>query len=321
VTPPYPIVLPTPFAEGPVNVYFFPGDPPTLFDVGPKGDQVYQALTAGLSQFGARPADLKQIVISHGHVDHFGLAATLVRESGARVLTHLRNQPILEQYVDDWRWRRVFFMEIFQLAGVPDAIGQVISNNWDRFIPFGEGVALNGCSLQDGATLMLSGEPWQVLHTPGHASGLICLYQPDRRLLLSSDHLLRDITSNPFLEPPRFGETERPRSLLQYLDSLQRVAALDVAMTYTAHGEPILDLHAHVAQIIAFHQERKERLADLLRSGPQTIYDLVVGHFGRLSPFDTFLAVSEVVGHLDWLEVEGRVVAEKANGRLIYQLV
>ena len=72
-------------------------------------------------------------------------------------------------------------------------------------------------TLADGDVLQLGSEDWQVLHTPGHSGGLICLYQPQRRLLISSDHLIRDISSNPVIEPPDPGETERPRRLVEYM--------------------------------------------------------------------------------------------------------
>src|SRR6185436_18350783 len=94
-------------------------------------------------------------------------------------------------------------------------------------------------TLDEGDSITFAGQSWRVYHTPGHAGGLLCFYAPAERILLSSDHLLRDISSNPLIEPPEQQGAARPRRLLDYMREMQRLADLDVKVAYTGHGKEI----------------------------------------------------------------------------------
>ena len=153
-----------------------------------------------------------------------------------------------------------------------------------------------------------------MLHTPGHAAGLVCLYEPQSRTLLSSDHLLADISSNPVVEPPPPGETERLRSLVLYRASLQRVADLGSAQALPSHGPVIGDVRGLVERRLAFHERRAGRVLAALREGARTTWDVTQTLFPDRSPMDTFLAVSEIIGHLDLLEMEGRIEVRDKDG-------
>jgi glyoxylase-like metal-dependent hydrolase (beta-lactamase superfamily II) len=164
-------------------------------------------------------------------------------------------------------------------------------------------------TVDEGDHLPLAGRPWRVLHTPGHAAGLICLYDAADRLLLSTDHLLADISSNPVVEPPPPGHEQRLRSLVLYRDALRRVAALDVARALPSHGPVVDDVAGLVERRLAFHQHRLDRILEALRAGARSTWQITLALFPDLSPLDTFLAVSEIIGHLDILEMEGRIEA------------
>ncbi len=172
--------------------------------------------------------------------------------------------------------------------------------------------------LDDGDTLELSGDVWQVVFAPGHASGLICLYEPKSKTLISSDHLLRDITSNPVLEPPAHGETERPRALVDYIASMKKTAELEINVALPAHGEPIYDVRALIEARHAFHRSRLEHIEQQLGCCATTAYELCGILFPKLKSFDIFLGLSEVIGHLDILEIEGRVRRAQTAGIVRY---
>jgi glyoxylase-like metal-dependent hydrolase (beta-lactamase superfamily II) len=184
---------------------------------------------------------------------------------------------------------------------------------------FGRPVAVDA-TLDEGDTISLAGHDWQVLHTPGHAAGLICLYEPDSGTLLSSDHLLASISSNPVVEPPPPGHTERLRSLALYRASLQRVAAMGVKRALPSHGPVIYDVAGLVKQRLEFHEQRVARVLAALQNGAHTTWDIVEALFPNRTPLDTFLAVSEVIGHLDLLEMEGSIQGESENGVIRWRL-
>jgi glyoxylase-like metal-dependent hydrolase (beta-lactamase superfamily II) len=316
------IELPTPYPVGPVTVYLCdaPGEPLSLFDAGPHTAEAQAALEAGLAHFGYRTADLERIVISHAHADHFGLAAHLAAASGAEILSHSWNDAALGDHQADRERRVTFYASLLQQAAVPAemmiAIGQA-TRGVNRFAqPVGIDLAL-----KEGDQLRLAGRRWQVLHTPGHAAGLICLYEPASRTLLSSDHLLADISSNPVVEPPPPGQTERLRSLALYVASLQRVATMDIAVALPSHGPVIHDVASLVQERLSFHRQRMERILDALHNGARTTWEVTHALFPERSPLDTFLAISEVIGHLDLLEMEGSIEGEQTNGVIVWELL
>jgi glyoxylase-like metal-dependent hydrolase (beta-lactamase superfamily II) len=316
------IELPTPFPVGPITVYVAdaPGEPLTLIDTGPHTAETQTVLEAGLAQLGHAQAHLERIVVTHAHVDHFGLASDLATVSGAQVLSHPRNIPTLGDFSADREMRVAFFANLLRQAAVPAEVMAAVGQVTRGMSRFAKPVAVDE-TLDEGNTLRLAGCDWQVLYTPGHAAGLICLYEPASCTLLSSDHLLADISSNPLVEPPAPGETERPRSLALYKASLQRVAEMDVARALPSHGPIIHDVAGLVDQRLAFHQRRMARVLDALRSGAYTTWDVVHALFPGRSPLDTFLAVSEVIGHLDLLEMEGQIVGEKIKGIIHWSVV
>jgi glyoxylase-like metal-dependent hydrolase (beta-lactamase superfamily II) len=305
----YGIELPTPLPVGPITVYLAdaPGEPLTLIDTGPLVAETRMALEAGLDSLGYAVADLAQIVITHAHVDHFGLAADLVTASHARVLSHAWNIPALSDH-DSYRKQRTdFYRSLLQQAGVPDQVLRMVDDATRAVNRYARPVAVDA-TLLDGDLVRLAGHVWQVLHTPGHATGLICLYEPSTRTLLSSDHLLADISSNPVVEPPPPGESERPRSLVLYRKSLQRVAEMDIRQALPSHGPIIHDVAGLVRQRLDFHEQRMERVLEAIQNGAKTTWEITEDLFPNRSPLDTFLAVSEVIGHLDLLEMEGKIL-------------
>jgi len=315
------IELPTPFPVGPITAYLAdaPGELLTLVDTGPRTPETRAALDAGLARLGYVVADLARIVVTHAHVDHFGLAADLVAASNAQVWSHPWNVPALGDCDADRERRVAFYTDLFRQAGVPAEIMQAVAWVTRGMERFARPVAVD-TTLEEGDTLRLAGRDWQVLHTPGHAAGLICLYEPPSRTLLSSDHLLADISSNPVVEPPPPGRTERLRSLALYIASLQRVAEMDVEQALPSHGPIIHDVAGLVSRRLAFHQRRLARVVGALRYGANTTWDVTQALFPDRPPLDTFLAVSEVVGHLDLLEIEGKIAGEKANGVIRWRL-
>ncbi|MGD1995052.1 MAG: MBL fold metallo-hydrolase, partial [Anaerolineae bacterium] len=183
---------------------------------------------------------------------------------------------------------------------------------------FAQAIQADGV-LEDGESVVLGGEAWRVLHTPGHTGGLICLHQPRRQVLLSSDHLLRDVSSNPIVEPPVEDGEPRPRRLVDYVEQLQRVAELAVDRALPGHGAPILDVPELVSRRLAFHAERAERILDILARRERTVYQVTQILFPHLDPINRFLAVSEVIGHLDWLEERDQVTSRMKGRKRLWR--
>jgi glyoxylase-like metal-dependent hydrolase (beta-lactamase superfamily II) len=260
-----------------------------------------------------RVSDLERILVTHAHPDHYGLAAELVRESGAKVAAHPHSEAALAADTGSNRRATAFYRRWLAECGVPSATQDLIGldrNDGRRYT----GPVEIDAPLVDGDVLLAAGRRWRVLSTPGHSGGLLCLFEPETRILLSSDHLIGQITSNPIVEPPPPGQSDRPKRLLQYLDQLERVAALGPSIAYSGHGPPITDVAGLVAQRIAFHHRRADGVYQKLLEGPRTVYAMVRELFPKdLPPVHLFLALSEVQGHLDLLAQDGRAGCAAAD--------
>src|SRR5215213_1384429 len=213
------ISLPTPFYVGPVNVYLVQEDPLTLIDVGPRSDDTLKALRSGLDRLGHRLSDIKRIVISHAHADHYGLAQLVVEESGAEVLIHAWDAPAVSASSDYAAYR-----ELLAVIGVPREMIEKMEAGYEKFLGFTYPMKKVE-PLEDGDEIVFEHESLTVVHTPGHTPGSICLVRSSNRLVFSSDTVLKNITPNPVLSPDPYDETKRFQSLGEYLVSLARIRA------------------------------------------------------------------------------------------------
>lgn len=235
------------------------------------------------------------------------------------MLSHSRNRWWLTDFEREWERRYDFYHDAFARSGAPLEHADKVIAGMRRFTQYAASVPeQNFVPLEDHDPIMLGGTEWRVVFAPGHASGLICLYDPAARALISSDHLLRDITSNPVMEPPTHGDTERPRALFDYLASMEKTARLNARIALPAHGEPIYDVRALVDARSAFHRSRLDHIEQQLECCAQTPYEICNILFPQLKSFDMFLGLSEVIGHLDILEAEGRVRRDSSDGRWRY---
>lgn len=306
-----PLWLPTPYPVGPVNVYMLPGPPLTLVDCGPKTPEARSALEDGLIRAGTRIEAVERIVLTHGHVDHFGLAATVARRSGAVVIAHEADVPKLA--VDRW------FLEPLRAwiaeAGFPPAVVEGLVADLRRYRQQLDPIRPTQV-VRDGDRLLLADGALEVVHTPGHSQGHICLWDGDR--LISGDMLLDEISPNPLVEFDCEGR--RVPTLPALVRSLRRAAALEPAVAYPGHGDPLLLPARRALEVIRHHARRKEDLAGRLTGPPQTLRALVEAWFPKLDQFNLVLGLSEVMGHLDLLANEGRLVVMRRGGVVYYRL-
>ncbi len=312
--------LPTPFPVGPVNVYLALGEPLTLIDTGPKNDAARFALEAGLHAHGCRVEDLEQIILTHHHVDHTGLTAELAARSGAKVFTHPFNLPWLADHGATRAQHAPFYRLLFQEGGVPDHIAKEIETISAAVAHWAEPFSGAASSLTEGDQIVFANAAWEVYHTPGHAGGLICLWEPRTRTLLANDHMLKDISSNAILEPPEDSSATRPRRLLDYMRELERMAKLNPALVLPGHGESFHGVARLAEERLAFHHNRAQSIHEILKARPLTLWQLTRALFPELrSGIDFFLGLSEVQGHLDLLEAERRVRSQSAGELLLWE--
>jgi glyoxylase-like metal-dependent hydrolase (beta-lactamase superfamily II) len=303
--------LPTPFPVGPVNAFLLPGPPVTLVDCGPKTDAARAALKDGLTRAGYGLPAIERLVLTHGHTDHCGLAAVVAAASGAPIYAH-------EAEVPKFSGNRAFVEPVRALvteAGFPASLADALFEAWKGWRAYLDPITPTHL-VGDGDRLPLADGGLEVLHMPGHAQGHICLW--DGETLIAGDLLLEEISPNPVIEFDRSGG--RLRTLPAYLRSLARVVKLKPSLAFPGHGGVMTEPAARAAEILRHHQERKEHLARQLAGRDWTLRGLADEWFPGLDLRSLFLGLSEVQGHLDLLEEEGRVAIERRAGVLHYQI-
>ncbi|HEY3247375.1 MAG TPA: MBL fold metallo-hydrolase [bacterium] len=305
------IEIPTPFPVGPVNAYLLTGDPLTLVDAGPKGAASQAAIDAAVTGAGRHLTDLRRIIITHGHTDHFGAAESLRQLSAAEVFAHETERPKL---AGD-RWVADHLVKFFHEAGMPESFFAAFSRMVDAYRVFFDPLVTFSL-LADGDTLPLGDERLRVLHTPGHSQGHLCLYHDDG-ILIAGDLLLEEVSPNPIVEFSPDGR--RQTTLPHYLHSLRRVLLLNCDLAYPGHGEPITNPGSRIRELIAHHEQRKEEIAARLGKTPRSLVELTQELYQGLDDLNLMLALSEVIGHLDLLAEEKRIATSTKRSVLMYR--
>jgi glyoxylase-like metal-dependent hydrolase (beta-lactamase superfamily II) len=260
-------------------------------------------LERALEQVNLRLENVRRLAITHAHTDHWGEAATVLERAGCELWMHPNHAHATASSADPEAAlaRR---LEVARQSGVPEAaLGRYFEQV--RAMPSGlAGVAEPDHELLDGVVLDSDLGPWQVHETPGHAPSHVCLFQPDRRLLISGDHLLGRISL--FFE---YGWSPDP--IGEFLTSLDRIERLDARLCLSGHGRTFTDVGAHIDGNRALVAQRlASAAAAVSRQGPATALELVPAVFGEPLGERTRWRLLEVLCYLKHLEVEGRVVRE-----------
>jgi glyoxylase-like metal-dependent hydrolase (beta-lactamase superfamily II) len=308
------IAVPTPFLVGRVNCYLIEDDPLTLVDTGPNSGKSLDELERALQDLGHTIEDLGLVVITHQHMDHLGLLEIIARRSGAEVAALHLLGPYLENFSASATADDAFSMRVMLRHGVPPDVATALSAVGAAFRGFGSAGRVTR-PLHDGDELTLRDRTLRVLHRPGHSPSDTIFFDERRRLLISGDHLLGHISSNPLISRPLApaapqthpAAAERPHALIDYIASMRATRALPVELTLTGHGSPVLDHAALIDERLRMHDRRARKLRRLLEPAPLTAYELASQMWGNVAVTQAYLTISEVLGHLDLLISEGQV--------------
>lgn len=313
----HPIVMPTPYAVGPVNAYLIEAEPVTLIDAGINTPQAQNALLLGLEEAGLFPESIERILITHAHPDHYGLVGFLQERSGATVYFPKRE-------IARVRDRQMLF-EVGRLlmeAGMPLELlfkmdqqrkkGPKPGIDHDVVVPIDEGDRFEFTTGEGSFELI-------TLHMPGHTGGHVVFHDPEGGVLFAGDQLLPEVSPNPLLEPSLDEPGERRRSLKEYLASLDRMGGLGLQLAYPGHGDPVTDPKELIDSTTEHHLKRKVQVAGFLTDEPRTVYDIATEVYPNVRDYDVFLAVSEVVAHLDLVVEDGDAVVESSDGLTLYR--
>jgi glyoxylase-like metal-dependent hydrolase (beta-lactamase superfamily II) len=300
-----------------------------LVDPGVPGEDSWNGLLVRLKKAGIPLKRVHTAIITHSHFDHFGGAAQLAEEAGARVVAH----EVFTTWGDD-----IECSDPTHDHGDP---AKFRTMEWSDTTPWGtprEGPTREQLEefrtqraagrqvfvaphptkrVRHGEVIELAGRDWFVHHTPGHTVDHVCFHDPEGGVLLSGDHVLPTIT-------PHIGGDVIGDPLEDFFASLEAIGRVeDVSICLPAHGHPFEDLAGRVKSIHEHHMERLEKLRSIARDefdGWATVVDFSK-HLFRERSWGP-MAESETWAHLEHLRLTGRAEQRRrADDELLEYLV
>lgn len=316
-------LLKVPIPDNPleyVNAYLIEGDGRfVLVDPGWPSREALAALRMELAEIGLDIERTSTVVVTHGHPDHFGLAGEVQRLSGAEVVMHdvevpkKMNQSTATLFRDQlWRW--------LLDNGLPQDKLDLLQLPPFDFGHFAWWISPDK-TVEDGEAFYIGSRRFEIIWTPGHSPGHICLYHKASRTLLAGDHLLPNITSNVSLMPFTYA-MDNP--LQSYLDSLGKVALFDVDLVLPGHGDPFHRFRERLDELYVHHEQRINELLSSLGQEEKTAYEIslkmpwvgiseiVLGEDLPLSQQP--MAIGETLAHLELLKRGGRILCRVRGG-------
>ncbi len=300
------VPLPLPFALNSVNCYLLrDAEGWTILDAGlhtAEGEAAWQAAFAELE---LSPGAIRQIVLTHFHPDHFGMAGWLQQLTGAPVLLAPREIEQAHQMWDKPTAQLEPLVPLYLAHGAPETIVASIEATVVQLraatFPHPELTPL-----APGAEVLMGGYRFSAIHAPGHSDGQLIFYDADAALMLCGDHLLNQIT-------PHIGRwpDSEPDPLGRYLGSLASLSELEVRLALPGHKSLIHNWAGRIAELQAHHDVR---LALMLTAVGEAANAYTVAT--RVFPFERFtaheqrFAIAETIAHLDRLTITGHLQRE-----------
>jgi glyoxylase-like metal-dependent hydrolase (beta-lactamase superfamily II) len=292
----------------PANSYMLKdSDGAVLIDAGCGFPECYQKIQEFLAEHGVAPSNVHTVVLSHAHPDHMGAMPFLLEESSPRILIHRLEKRLASEIQllnDSFDMHYITDYYLDRLDG-NEPVG--IIEYFSALCPMGAAEATD--VVDEGDVLALGGRSFEVLHTPGHAPGHISLYDRENRTLLSGDVVGAVVA---WYCPSGGGARG-------YLDSLDKIDALDVDVILPSHGGEITDVKEAIQSTRAFILAREKRVLSLLAEGPRTLLELTDDLFPNVVT-RMFPGLQITDSHLIKLEEDGLVTRDERAGVPLYHL-
>jgi glyoxylase-like metal-dependent hydrolase (beta-lactamase superfamily II) len=304
------LVVPLPrHSVGQVNVYALTApEGVLLIDTGWRHPAAWAVLRDLLHQAGLAITDVTRLLSTHAHPDHCGMAGTFRQEQGTSVAMHAADAACFRQRFCDPESFGQLTDRWLESAGVPAAAADASAMHVFRanlVNPVGPDIELH-----DRQRLVHGRWQLDVLHTPGHTAGHVCLYDRATRTLFTGDHVLQRINTSPAYRP--LSEADPVGG---YLASFPRLRGLAAERILPGHGRPFTGLGARLDMLERHHTARLAVTLELVCARPGTVWEVTSG-IPRSSPWHSLAsaarisAMAETYGHLVHLARHGLVEAD-----------
>ena len=308
------IKIDVPFGVKYVSIYLFEVDgKKVLIDSGLNMGNWSKVFFTTLEEHGYSISDVDYCIITHIHTDHIGLIRKFKRKNpDLKLLMHDITHRILKwetdkNKVDEFREEAIKVANLMIKYGISEEQGK-------RVVEYQEPDQL----IHDGDIIL---NDLKIIWTPGHSFGHICIFDEKNEYLFSGDHILSRITphiGNFVISSAlrnEFEDSHFDNILDHYLKSLEKIDDLQPKVIFPAHQDIIYDPHKRIQEIQLHHENRLNEILGILQNKTLTPFKISLLHFGTdLDEINSYMALSEVLGHLIYLEYQGRLEKTERNG-------
>ncbi|MHA1209302.1 MAG: MBL fold metallo-hydrolase [Candidatus Freyarchaeota archaeon] len=319
----YQLKINLPFTWTPeMNIYIIWGNELTLIDSGPGDPKSFQSIADSLKVLGLELRDITNIINTHEHVEHFAGDGILKKASGATVSAHAKAANVIQNFSD-------YVSELTKTIREEELEPRMRALA-ERYLSFQASISSSRVekTLRDGDVLDLGSFKLSVIHTPGHAPGHICLYDEDRKILFSGDHVLG--TGTPFVgygitdllvdrvAKKRGIKTVEHGNMTDYLNSLERLLSLDIKLILPGHGPIVTEPHRKIREDRDRKLLRERMILKALEEGEETLEGLTRKAYGDFQL--DYLLRGSTLAYVDRLIEMGKIEKVVKGTEIYYRL-
>jgi glyoxylase-like metal-dependent hydrolase (beta-lactamase superfamily II) len=295
----------------PINVYLIDGDIPTLIDTGLNTDVAWKGLVEGLARAGRRIADIKRVVLTHGHIDHVGLCPRILEAASPEILIHGADAGRIRSDVEELVTLLEANAARFKKLGIsPRDVDRLFRSYISVLRRFHVG-PFPVTELAEGDLVGCGTATFSVIHTPGHTAGSVCLLDEASGRLFSGDHVMQGTSTNPLAEMI----PEEGVGLIPYLASLRRIGAVEPRTILPGHGPLIASPAEYISAIVQRHNKMVGQIGESLDADGVSPAQLAERLFPGVGGMEAGSAAFDVFCHLTELVERGEAVVNEEDGQ------
>jgi glyoxylase-like metal-dependent hydrolase (beta-lactamase superfamily II) len=286
-----------------------------VVDPGLRGAEGMAVVQSGLTELGI---DLERtdFFVTHLHADHVGLVPHFLKKTGRLYFS----EEELDFVENRARWEEL--VTFARMNGFPEDDRARLSTDHPAF-DLKWDWECRPRMVHDGDTICTGDRRFRCIKTPGHSKGHMSLYEPEKRVLISGDHLLA--SGSPHIQ---FAWVYNWQPLKEYMESLDRLRNLEIDLVLPGHGKVFANSKARIAEIEAKQKRKLDRIVEVLLLGELDAYQVrrrirLAGKRnsgGPPSVFERIMALGETIALLTYLEARGVVKKRIENERITYCL-
>ncbi|WP_211746348.1 MBL fold metallo-hydrolase [Paenibacillus sp. Marseille-Q4541] len=276
-----------------VNSYLWRGETGVVIvDPGPRSEQTEEEWRIVWDALSIAPNEITDIVLTHHHPDHYGLAGWMQEQTGAKVWMSQRAHQEAE-----FMWGKTadinqVLPDFFRSHGMTEKWAEQLFSHMESFQP--QVTPFPRVQYIEEGAFEVGGRKFQAIETAGHAPGHLSFYDPERELILCGDAVLPQISPNVSLLPG-----SDPEPLLHFLEGLERMEGLEVRKAFPGHRHPMVSYQSRLGTLKAHHGERLQQMEKMLTGQPLTAFEVCVALFGeKFGIHQMRFAMAETLAHL-----------------------